>query len=409
MNNDDFNQDQGSDSIDPVFKQKLSITMNNALNEDKSLFLSQSSVNDANDNNEKSKEKIKIREISNNSIQFKEGSGIYIGNNEIIHYSDGQVQINKKKNFYKGRRIEERINNNKYINNYINNHPDIAHGDIIFQIKTPLEQTDENWEFLLGDYNNNGILDLFCIKKKNTGSKHTEVHILDGSTHFKSFLFQIGTPLKETGDNWQFLLGDYNKNGKLDLYCIKKNDTGTNSTEVHILNGNDNFQSFLLETTTRLHETGDNFQFLLGDYNQNGILDLYCIKKNDTGTNSTEVHILNGEDNFKSFLFQTGTALPEVGDNYDFKLEDYNNYGKLDLYCIKKFGTGTNSTKINILGGNDNFQSFITNIETKLPQTDEDFSFYPFKDKLYAIHKKGDNNFTDVYCLKIQEKVPKDI
>ena len=290
MNNDDFNQDQGSDSIDPVFKQKLSITMNNALNEDKSLFLSQSSVNDANDNNEKSKDKIKIREIPNNSIQFKEGSGIYIGNNEIIHYSDGQVQINKMTNFYKGRRIEERINNNEYINNYINNHHDVAHGEIIFQIKTPLEQTDENWEFLLGDYNNNKILDLFCIKKKNTGSKHTEVHILDGSTHFKSYLLRTTTPLHETGDNWQFLLGDYNQNGKLDLYCIKKNDTGTNSTEVHILDGNDNFQSFLLETTTPLHETGENFQFLLGDYNQNETLDLYCIKKYNTGTNSTEVH-----------------------------------------------------------------------------------------------------------------------
>ena len=335
--------------------------------------------------------------------------GIYIGNNEIIHYSDGQVQINKITNFYKGRRIEERINNNEYINNFINNHPDVAHGEIIFQIKTPLEPTDENWEFLLGDYNNNKILDLFCIKKKNTGSKHTEVHILDGSTHFKSFLFQIGTPLKETGDNWQFLLGDYNQNGKLDLYCIKKNDTGTNSTEVHILDGNDNFQSFHLEIKTALHETGDNFQFLLGDYNQNGILDLYCIKKYNTGSNSTEVHILNGNDNFQSFLYNNGTGLPEVGDNYDFKLEDYNDDGQLDLYCIKKFGTGINSTEISILDGNDNFQSFITNIETKLPETDEDFSFYPFKDKLYAIHKKGDNNFTDVYCLKIQEKVPKDM
>ena len=38
MNNDDFNQDQGSDSIDPVFKQKLSITMNNALNKIKVFF-----------------------------------------------------------------------------------------------------------------------------------------------------------------------------------------------------------------------------------------------------------------------------------------------------------------------------------------------------------------------------------
>ena len=74
MNNDDFHQDQDSNSMDPLFKQNLSISNNNALNEDNSLFLSQSNVNDANHNKEKSKHNIKIREITNNSIQFKEGS-----------------------------------------------------------------------------------------------------------------------------------------------------------------------------------------------------------------------------------------------------------------------------------------------------------------------------------------------
>ena len=201
------------------------------------------------------------------------------------------ITINKITNFFKAIRIDKSIYNDEYIYNHINYYSDVNIGDIIFSTNTAINHhTDENWEFLLGDYNNNKILDLFCIKKKNTESKHTEVHILDGSTNFKTFLSNIRTPLKETGDNWQFLLGDYNHNKKLDLYCIKKNDTGTNSTEVHILDGNDNFQSFLLETTTPLHETGDNFQFLLGDYNQNETLDLYCIKKYNTGTNSTEVH-----------------------------------------------------------------------------------------------------------------------
>ena len=325
--------------------------------------------------------------------------GIYIGNNEIIHYSDGLIQISEITNFYKGRRIIERINNNKYRDNYINYHPDVALGEIIFHLNTALHQTDENWEFLLGDYNKNGILDLYCINKKNTES-NSEVYILDGSTNFKTFLLQTTTALHETGENFQFLLGDYNKNGTLDLYCIKKWNTGSNSTEVHILNGNDNFQSFLLNTGTKLEETGDNWVFLLGDSNKNGKLDLYCFKKCNTGTNSTEFHILNGNDDFQSFLYEDGTALPEVGDSYDFKLDDYNNDGKLDLYCIKKFGTETNCTEISILSGSDYFKSFVANIETKLPETDKDFSFYPFKDKLYAIKKKG-NNCTEIICLKI--------
>ena len=210
----------------------------------------------------------------------------------------------------------------------------------------------------------------------------------------------IKTALEETGDNWDFLLGDYNNNGTLDLYCIKKSNTETNSTEVHILNGNDNFQSFLLKTGTALQETGDNWEFLLGDYNKNGTLDLYCINKSITGTNSTEVYILDGNDNFKSFLLHTGIKLDEVGDCYDFKLEDYNNNGRLDLYCIKKFGTESNSTEINIISGIDNFQSLITNIRTKIPETNKNYSFCPFKDRMYVINKKG-FNCTDILCLKI--------
>ena len=324
--------------------------------------------------------------------------GIYIGNNEIIHYSDDQVQINKMTNFYKGRRIIERINNNEYINNYINNHHDVAHGEIIFQIKTPLEQTDENWEFLLGDYNNNGILDLYCIKKKNTKRNTIEVYILNGNDNFQSYLLRTTTPLHETEDNFQFLLGDYNQNGKLDLYCIKKNHSESNQTEIHILDGNDKYKSYLLKTSTKLHETGEGWVFLLGDFNKNRILDLYCIAKYNTGSNSTEVHILNGNDNFKSFLYNNGTPLPEIGDNYDFQLEDYNNDGKLDLYCIKKFGTKSNYTEISIIRGNDNYQSVITSFPIKFPETDNDFSFFLFKDKLYII-KKGNN--TEIICLKI--------
>ena len=61
-----------------------------------------------------------------------------------------------------------------------------------------------------------------------------------------------------------------------------------------------------------MHGTGDDFQFLLGDYNQNETLDLYCIKKYNTQSNSTEVYILNGNDNFQSF-FTNWNSLQETG------------------------------------------------------------------------------------------------
>ncbi len=105
--------------------------------------------------------------------------------------------------------------------------------------------------------------------------------------------------------------------GFLDLAVIKTHTTGTKSTEVHILSGASNFQSFILQTGTALFETRDKaaFTYDMGDWNKDGKSDLIVIKKSGTGTKSTEVHILSRATNFKSFLLQTGTPLPETGSN----------------------------------------------------------------------------------------------
>ena len=82
-----------------------------------------------------------------------------------------------------------------------------------------------------------------------TGTQTTEVHVLDGRTSFKTFLVHTGTALHLTGTDgaWDFDLGDYNRDGMLDLFAIYKHNTGTRTTEVHVLNGADQFQTFLLQ------------------------------------------------------------------------------------------------------------------------------------------------------------------
>ena len=133
-----------------------------------------------------------------------------------------------------------------------------------------------------------------------------------------TFTLHTSTALHRTDDNFEFLVGDYNHNGRPDVYCIKKNGTGSGKTEVHILNGENNYQNFLLQTPTALHETDGNWQFCLGDYNHDGCLDLYCIAKRNTGSHSTEVHILSGKSNFSEFILHTGTILHETDENWKF-------------------------------------------------------------------------------------------
>ena len=337
------------------------------------------------------------REVGINELQLGDlvfpSSGhvtLYAGNGHVIHAPQpgDRVKISKLWNFWRAKRIltDENNDNNNALN-FI--------GNFILQTETCMHRTGDNFEFLVGDYNGNKILDVYCIKKNNTGSGTTEVHLLDGANNYKNFLLQTETILHETDDTWQFCLGDYNGDGYLDLYCIHKRNTSSNSTEVYILSGAKNFHSFLLQTGTKLHETDKNWKFCLGDFSGDGKLDLYCIKKSDTDSGRTEVHILGGNCNYNDFIFQAGTALHETGDNWDFGVS-----GK-HLCCIAKSNTGSNTTEVYILDANDNFRSFLLQTETNLHETDDDFDFYVHGSKLFAFSKQGQSDTTEVHCIRI--------
>jgi hypothetical protein len=215
----------------------------------------------------------------------------------------------------------------------------------ILQTGTALHRTDGNFNFKLTDWDRDGKPDLVAIKKNGTNS--TEVHILSGSSNYQQFILQTGTGLHRTDSNFNFDLTDWDRDGKPDLVAIKKN--GTNSTEVHILSGSSNYQQFILQTGTGLHQTGSNFDFGLADWNRDGIADLIAVKKNQTGTNSTEVHILSGSSNFRNFILHTGTALHETGSNFAFVLDDWDRDGFADLFAVKKSQTGTRSTEVHVV------------------------------------------------------------
>lgn len=234
---------------------------------------------------------------------------------------------------------------------------------------TALSKTDSNFTFDVGDYNHDGYLDLYCVKKQGTTS--TEVHILDGKSGYQRFLLQTGTPIEKSTKNYEFKFGDYNHDGNLDLYCIKKQ--GANSTEVHILDGASNFQKFLLHTAIPIEKCSTNFDFELGDYNNDGNPDLYCIKKQ--GAKSTEVHILNGANNFQSFLYEISTPIENCTDNFDFGVRDFNNDGHQDLYCIKR--NGAQKTEIHILSGSDSYQRFLLQSATPLDKCDSSIQCIP--------------------------------
>lgn len=243
-------------------------------------------------------------------------------------------------------------------------------------LATALHSTgsDSAWEFQFGDYNHDGALDLYSIAKMGA-SGQTEVHVLSGADGYRTFLAHIATALHQTGsaDDWEFRLSDYNYDGQLDLYVLKKMGT-SGQTELHVLDGANNFQSFLANLATALHQTGNDnaWQFELGDLNHDNILDLYCISKlGASGT--TEVHVLDGASNFQSFLLHQATALHQTGSDHawEFKLGDFNLDGTTDVYAIGKLGA-SGQTEVHVLDGASQFQAFSAHIATALHSTGAD-------------------------------------
>src|SRR5262249_11094573 len=151
----------------------------------------------------------------------------------------------------------------------------------------------------------------------------TEIHVLNGATNFQTFLEHTGTGLHETGDEASLSLQDFNHDGKLDLVYIKKYSTGTGSTEIHVLDGASRYQNFIVHTGTVLPATGTDGEFQWGDYNRDGVLDLFYIKKSVTGSGHTEVHVLDGKSNFQRFSLQAASFLGEFGDDADFAIGDF--------------------------------------------------------------------------------------
>lgn len=247
--------------------------------------------------------------------------------------------------------------------------------------KTLLGKTGTNWFFSTGDYNRDGVSDLFCIMKTGTGSGMTEVHILNGADNYKSFVLQVGTALGQTGDDWTFAVGDYNGDNIPDLYCIDKSGTGSGKTEVHILNGASSYKNFLMQTGTGLGYVDGNWTFALADSNGDGKLDLYGIVRQNTGSGKTEIHALDGASNFQNFSIHSATALGYLGDNWNVGIADYNGDGKPDLFGIAKYSTGSGKTEVHVLNGANNFQNFLLQTASGMGYTDSQVQFFAGYDK----------------------------
>ena len=272
--------------------------------------------------------------------------------------------------------------------------PPLPHGP--YPIKTILHPTGDNFEFLMGDYNHDGYLDLYCIKKRNTGSKYVEVHILSGKSNYQAWLLQTKTPHPEVDEKTTFLLGDYNLTGTLDLYCIQKRGHPSGKIYLNILKGSSGFTQWMMNVATCFNSVDDNVDLAIGDFVGDKMPDLYCIIKSKKGCSKAGVVIIRAKNNYQSLLMDTGSILDtSIGDDF-FGLTDYVGHGKKDLYVIRRspewIGFG-------VVDGTPEklFQTFL--METGFPfSADKNCSFIVVGQKVLVVKKNG-NKCTEVHLL----------
>ena len=234
----------------------------------------------------------------------------------------------------------------------------VVHGmpysTFLLQTGTPIGAADgaANFGWAVADFNGDGIPDLFGIKTSNTGTGSVEVHVLDGATRYQSFLLQTGTPIGAANFGWG--MGDFNGDGMADLFGIKATSTGTKTLEIHVLDSASSYQKFLLQTGTKVTQ-GDvsNFHFLVAPLNRGGIADVFALRTQAVPSGKLQVRVLDDLDDFQSFALQAGTPIDatDAAVNFSWAAADFDRDGVSDLYGIKTGNTGTGTVEVHVLGG----------------------------------------------------------
>jgi hypothetical protein len=210
--------------------------------------------------------------------------------------------------------------------------------------------------------------DLFFVKRTNTdtgnnnwaGNRDRRIEVIQVSgesgyrqvtSHHRTFLSQI------EDSHGDFLLADFDADSKPDLFFVKRRLTSTNRVEMHILSGSSNYQNFTLQIPTALSVTDDlNGDFLLGNFDGDGVPDLYFIKRRNTESGRIEVHVLSGASQYTEFVEQVATALPVSSDAVGtFTVGDFDGDGRSDLCFIRREGTANGNMEIEVYSAGSRF------------------------------------------------------
>ncbi|MDJ0923011.1 MAG: M15 family metallopeptidase, partial [Acidimicrobiia bacterium] len=176
---------------------------------------------------------------------------------------------------------------------------------------------------LMGDYSRVGRNDLLLI---DNSDEYLSIQVSLKPTSFEESITVPTLIPSVVGDD--YLFGDHDRDGNIDLYVIHH---GESATSVTVYDGGEDFTTQLLATDTGLGDTTGSL-FTLGDTNLDELPDLFAVTRD--GDTKTVAILPNG--------YSTVTAtysLDVEGELIDVRVNDYDGDGRGDLWLWDTSGT----------------------------------------------------------------------
>ena len=250
-----------------------------------------------------------------------------------------------------------------------------------FSLHSPtcLHQTDTNFSFDLAWDND----DMVVIRRKS-GSNKTEIHIIDAASSYTRYNCQVATGLHTTDENWEFLIAP-----NRDLVCINRKG-GSGQTEVHILSKASNYQNFVLHIATGLHNTLNRvWSFSLAENR-----DLFCVANPAHKGGCVSVVVLSAASQYKEITTNVNGGPGDPGSHWIWKV----GRSDRDLYGVKM---RENCTEVHVWGEKTNYRDAVLHTGTAVPpaRADKDVFAFSKSRKLFLFKRDGGSNSTEIHAL----------